>query len=214
MTFGQDGNGDAVENPHNVFDASLAAVAHLCAASPTDLNASEDALRAAIFTYNHSTVYVDAVMTRILYYDYALAAGGFSSDPSALLASPNFSACSAAIGDLETGQIDPRAISVLSGIVQTHSIHVCPLKSGHYQCVGGGSLASRPDCTESHHWYGRGVDIGSVDGVAVSSANAGRLCDRARADDLPSGGSQPPQCWLPVARVQRPARVLPRLRSH
>ena len=110
---------------------------------------------------------------------------------------PNFSACSAAIGDLETGQIDPRAISVLSGIVQTHSIHVCPLKSGHYQCVGGGSLASRPDCTESHHWYGRGVDIGSVDGVAVSSANAGAYAIVQGLTTFPAGDPSRPNVGSP-----------------
>lgn len=173
VIFGQDGNGDGVENPQNVFDASLAVVAHLCAASPADLNTSRDALRGALFAYNHSTEYVDAVTARIAYYDVALAGLGFSTDPTALLASPNFSACPAAITDLETGQIDPRAISVLAGILQTHSIYVCPLRSGHYQCVGGGSLVSNPLCTESHHWYGRGVDIGVVDGVAVTALNAG-----------------------------------------
>ncbi|MDH3369349.1 MAG: lytic transglycosylase domain-containing protein [Gemmatimonadota bacterium] len=196
VLYGQDGNGDGVENPHNVFDAALGAVAHLCAASPTDMNASEDALRAAIFAYNHSTEYVDAVMARILYYDYALAAG-FSSDPTALLANPNFSACAAAVADLETGQVDARAISVLSSIVQTHSIHVCPLKSGHYQCVGGGSLASNPYCTESHHWYGRGVDIGSVDGVAVTSSNASAHAIVQWLTTLPSGDPIRPNVGSP-----------------
>jgi hypothetical protein len=94
-----------------------------------------------------------------------------STDPSELLANPKFSTCAAAVNDLQTGQIDPRVISVLSSIVATHSIYVCPLKAGHYQCVGGGSLATRPDCTESDHWYGRGVDISVVDGQAVTSAN-------------------------------------------
>ena len=171
--FGQDGNNDGVQNPHNIFDAALAAVDHLCSASPTDMNASEEALRTAIFAYNHSTEYVDAVMERIAYYDIALTGLGFTADPTALLANPNFDGCPAAYTDLETGQIDPRAIAVMSAMVQTHTIYVCPLKSGHYQCVGGGSLATRPNCTESHHWYGRGVDIGSVDGVQVTSSNPG-----------------------------------------
>ena len=197
VLFGQDGNGDGIENPHNIFDASLAAVAHLCAASPVDMNASEEALRAAIYAYNHSTEYVDAVMARIAYYDIALAGNGFSGDATALLANPNFDGCAAAINDLETGQIDVRAISVMSAIVQTHSIYVCPLKSGHYQCVGGGSLTSNPYCTESHHWYGRGVDIGSVDGIGVSSSNVGAYAIVQWLTTFPAGDPIRPNVGSP-----------------
>lgn len=169
--YGRDANNDGLADPHNIFDAALAAVDHLCSASPTDMNASTEALRAAIFAYNRSTEYVDSVMERIAYYDIAFAGGGFSADVASLLANPNFSACDAAVRDLEAGEIDPRAVALMSAIVQTSTIYVCPLRTGHYQCVGGGSLAQRPDCTESHHWYGRAVDIGSVNGVAVSASN-------------------------------------------
>lgn len=172
VLFGQDGNADGIKNPHNIFDAALAAVAHLCAASPTDMNASEEALRTALFAYNHSTEYVDAVMQRIAYYDVALAGSGFSTDASALLAHPNFIVSDVARADLEAGIVDPRLIAVLSGMVQTHVVGVGGLKTGHSQCIGGGSLASRPLCTESHHYYGRGADIFTVDGQAVNFANA------------------------------------------
>ena len=171
--FGRDGSGDGIANPHNIFDAALGAVAHLCSSSPVDMNVSPEALRSAVFAYNRSSEYVGAVMARVAYYDIALGGLGFSADPTALLANPNFGACPGAVNDLETGLIDARAIAVMSAIVQTHSIHVCPLKSGHDQCVGSGSLAGRPNCTESHHWSGRGIDIGSVDGVAVTRANSG-----------------------------------------
>lgn len=195
--YGQDGNSDGVQDPHNIHDAALAAVAHLCSAAPVDMNASEDALRQALFAYNQSSVYVDEVMQRIAYYDIALAGFGFSADPSALLASPNFEACVGAINDLETGQVDPRVISVLSAIVQTHSIYVCPLKAGHYQCVGGGSLATRPTCTESNHWHGRGVDISLVDGGPVTSANRGAYAIVEWFTTFPAGDPTRPNVGSP-----------------
>ena len=167
--YGQDGNGDGIEDPHNVFDASLAAVAHLCAASPVDMNASEAALRTALFAYNRSSAYVNSVMERIAYYDLALLAGG--GDPTVLLANPNFTACDSAITELETGQVDQRVISMLSILTQRYSIYVCPFIGQHYQCIGGGSLATRPTCTESHHWYGRAADISMVNGQPVNASN-------------------------------------------
>ena len=74
-THGRDGNRDGVGDPHNVFDAALGAVSHLCASSPVDLDASEQALRDALFGYNRSIVYVDQVVERIQFYDTALAGG-------------------------------------------------------------------------------------------------------------------------------------------
>jgi murein DD-endopeptidase MepM/ murein hydrolase activator NlpD len=54
--FGQDGNGDGVANPDNIHDAVPAAVAHLCPEGHV-----ED-LRAAVYSYNQSDTYVDAVL--------------------------------------------------------------------------------------------------------------------------------------------------------
>ena len=54
--FGVDGNGDGVADPHNIYDAVPAAVRHLCPEGQiTDIEA-------AIFAYNHSYDYVDAVL--------------------------------------------------------------------------------------------------------------------------------------------------------
>ncbi len=54
--FGVDGNGDAIADPNNIYDAVPAAVAHLCpTGTVTDIET-------AIFTYNHSTSYVDLVL--------------------------------------------------------------------------------------------------------------------------------------------------------
>jgi hypothetical protein len=56
-----DGNGDHNADPHNVYDASLAAARYLCAAN-RDLGTPEG-LDEAIFSYNHSTSYRNLVLS-------------------------------------------------------------------------------------------------------------------------------------------------------
>ena len=107
------------------------------------------------------------------------------------MANPNFSACDNAVGDLEAGVIDARVLSMLAAIAETHSIYVCPLKSGHYQCIGSGSLEDNPTCTESHHWYGRGADISVIDGVEVSDSHAGAYGLVRWLATLPPNASRP-----------------------
>lgn len=64
--FGQDGNGDGRRDPHNMYDAALAAAAYLCAGG-RDL-ATGAGLRAAIYAYNPSSSYVEAVLAWIAVY--------------------------------------------------------------------------------------------------------------------------------------------------
>ncbi|MDY7106095.1 MAG: hypothetical protein S0880_33345 [Actinomycetota bacterium] len=57
---GRDGSGDGIADPHNYYDAALAAADLLCR---TGLDTStNDGLRAAIRRYNQSDVYVDEVI--------------------------------------------------------------------------------------------------------------------------------------------------------
>ncbi|MGI8873363.1 MAG: lytic transglycosylase domain-containing protein [Egibacteraceae bacterium] len=79
--FGQDGNGDGRADPHNVFDATLAAAAHLCWAPAPPSSGVKDLsdageLAAALFSYNRSQAYVSTVLGWI---DCPAAAG--VSDP-------------------------------------------------------------------------------------------------------------------------------------
>lgn len=62
--YGQDGNRDGVRDPHNVFDATLAAAAHLCGTAAVDLR-DDDNLDRALFSYNRSDEYVQTVRTWI-----------------------------------------------------------------------------------------------------------------------------------------------------
>ena len=57
-TAGRDGDGDGKRSPNDIDDAALAAASYLCGSR--DLS-SMDAQRAAIFSYNPSTYYVDLV---------------------------------------------------------------------------------------------------------------------------------------------------------
>jgi hypothetical protein len=55
-----DGTGDGTADPQNLFDAAVTAGVYLCRSGPG--LGSVDRLRAAVFSYNHSTEYVDAVL--------------------------------------------------------------------------------------------------------------------------------------------------------
>lgn len=66
---GADGDGDGRADPHNAFDAALAAASHLCAAG-ADLS-SPAGLAAAVRGYNRSDAYVAAVLGWIASYESA-----------------------------------------------------------------------------------------------------------------------------------------------
>jgi hypothetical protein len=64
--WGRDGNDDGKADPNNVFDASLSAAGYLCAGG-RNLRLPAD-LQAAIFSYNHSAPYYQAVVSWALAY--------------------------------------------------------------------------------------------------------------------------------------------------
>jgi hypothetical protein len=59
-SLGRDGNGDQVADPNNLFDAAVSAAGYLCL-SGGDLT-DPARLRQAVYSYNHSWAYVDAVL--------------------------------------------------------------------------------------------------------------------------------------------------------
>ncbi|MEU6346231.1 NlpC/P60 family protein [Streptomyces sp. NPDC046977] len=73
-TYGRDANGDGHIDPHNADDAALTAANYLCG-NGRDL-ADEDQLRAAVFSYNHSTAYVTDVLNAIHRYDVTVTTAG------------------------------------------------------------------------------------------------------------------------------------------
>ena len=68
--YGQDGNRDGVRDPHNIHDAVPAVVAHLCPYG------SVTNLEAAIFSYNHSSEYVQLVLEWAFRYTGPLSSFG------------------------------------------------------------------------------------------------------------------------------------------
>lgn len=69
--WARDGDGDGTADPQSFYDATAAAAAYLCAGR-TDLT-DEGQLRAAYFSYNHSTAYVEAVLSAARRYQGALS---------------------------------------------------------------------------------------------------------------------------------------------
>ncbi len=81
-----------------------------------------------------------------------------------ILNNPRITFSSNARGDLHMGIIDQRVIDVIDQISKGHTLRVGTLKAGH---TSGG--------TKSHHHYGRGLDIETVDGEIVRpTSNATR----------------------------------------
>jgi membrane-bound lytic murein transglycosylase B len=75
-SLGRDGNGDRVADPNNLFDAAVAAAGYLCLSGGGSL-ADPARLRQAIYGYNHSWPYVDAVLGWARLY-----AGGVATGPA------------------------------------------------------------------------------------------------------------------------------------
>ncbi|MEU5953237.1 lytic transglycosylase domain-containing protein [Streptomyces sp. NPDC047525] len=65
-TWAQDGNADGKKDPNNIYDAALAAGRYLCA-NDRDLSVDAD-LHKAILSYNHSTDYLNTVLSWLEYY--------------------------------------------------------------------------------------------------------------------------------------------------
>lgn len=57
-----DGNNDGVRDPNNAYDAALGTATYLCRAVPSGALDTEEALRRAFFSYNHSDAYVETVL--------------------------------------------------------------------------------------------------------------------------------------------------------
>src|SRR5918995_1801240 len=70
----RDGNGDRIADPNNLFDAAVSAAGYLCLGGDGDLT-DPARLRQAIYAYNHSWDYVDAVLGWARVYQGGVATG-------------------------------------------------------------------------------------------------------------------------------------------
>ena len=178
--WGRDGSGDGRADPHNALDAAAAAAAYLCG---PDGRLGDVA--AALRSYNRSDAYVAEVLATAARYDPAAPA---AASADALASHPRLVLSPAARADLASGLVDPRLVTVLGLAAARVEVAVGVIRTGHDQCVGGGSRAERPACRVSNHWHHRGVDLVAVGGrpVGVDNAEAAALVEMLRRlpDDL------------------------------
>jgi membrane-bound lytic murein transglycosylase B len=86
--LGRDGNGDRVADPNNLFDAATSAAGYLCLVGG-DLSGREG-LRRAVYGYNHSWAYVDAVLRWASLYEGGVAVGpAMAAGPPVAAAAPS-----------------------------------------------------------------------------------------------------------------------------
>ncbi len=136
---------------------------------------SQGGLRAGLFEHNHAQWYVDAVLgeaeqiegkCKASTVDWALTL------PNAVIAPINWSNLTLSNElekqDLDSGAIDPRIVGLLGAITQSHQITISALRSDHSQYTTEGNV--------SNHYYGRAMDIASVDGVSCTDTSPTAPC--------------------------------------
>ncbi|WP_139279912.1 lytic transglycosylase domain-containing protein [Rhodococcoides yunnanense] len=82
--YASDGNDDGIENPDNIYDATLAAGRYLCSGGEDLAEAADES--AAVFRYNNSPVYVADVLAWSA--AYRLAGDSVSDEPVDVAAPP------------------------------------------------------------------------------------------------------------------------------
>lgn len=136
--FGIDGSGDGAMSPHNVYDAALATVRHLCANGVT--LESDAALADALFSYNNSRSYVDEVLQWIGHYDEAGAAGGGT------LTSPQ-----GQIVDVRGIRVDVSIASTLEQLLAAADAEGLVLSGGGFRTRDEQIALRRAHCGTSHY---------------------------------------------------------------
>jgi hypothetical protein len=157
-SYGVDGDGDGVADVFNPADAVPGAARYLCANGGGD----PARLRTALWHYNHSHAYVEAVLDQAARYGQTFRA--VTANAAALLDNPNLTMTTAVRGDLAAGIVDPRVVAILAALSARHTVHVSVLRTGHSPYVAGTT-------SFSNHWFGRAVDIFKIDGQPVTAAS-------------------------------------------
>lgn len=154
-----DGNGDGAANIYDPADAVPAAAAYLKAAgAPGDY-------QRAIFAYNHAQWYVDEVQHIAAGYRALTQTPPTSVEPWQVIANPRITLSPIQRSDIAHGLIDPRIVSLLGLVAQTHTIYISALRSDHSEYTTSGNV--------SNHSAGRAVDIAMVDGAACTGTRNG-----------------------------------------
>ena len=161
--YGVDADGNGAADVYHPTDAVLGAANYLCRSGAGD----PSTLAKAIWAYNHADWYVADVLSRAAAYGIA-GLGTAPADVAALVEHPHLTLTAEGRADLLSGTTDPRVIAALAAAVAEHRIEVTVIRTGHSQFVRGTDRVS-------NHYHGRGVDISSIDGLPVSTANQAAL---------------------------------------
>ncbi len=136
---------------------------------------SQGGLRAGLFEHNHAQWYVDAVLSEAEQIEGKCTASTVDwalTLPNAVIAPINWSNLTLSNElekqDLDSGAIDPRIVGLLGAITQSHQITISALRSDHSEYTSEGNV--------SNHYYGRAMDIASVDGVPCTDTSPTAPC--------------------------------------
>lgn len=181
--FGVDGDGDGKVDHASPADS---------AATLARLIWSRGSLKAGIFSHNQAQWYVEAVMAesnrmtgtcKITHAAWPILYQGTASDEinwaNLTLSNPE------EMADVKDGRLDPRIMKLLAMITQNHQITISALRSDHSMLTASGNV--------SNHYFGRAMDIASVDGVSCTDvsptapcADLGRMMTLLPADIHPT----------------------------
>ena len=156
--FEVDGDGDGLIRRATIEDSAATLAREIW---------SRGDLRTGLFLHNQAQWYVDQALeqgdaiaghcqTRTVEWNLAL--------PTPTSAPINWANLTLSNGlemrDIQSGALDPRIMSLLGMITQTHRVTIAALRSDHSEYTTSGNV--------SNHFFGRAMDIAAVDGVSCT----------------------------------------------
>jgi hypothetical protein len=116
--LGRDGNDDGVADPNNLFDSAVSAAAYLCLSVDGSLT-DPAVLRQAVYNYNHSWPYVDAILGWARVYAGGVTVG--AGAPSGPAAAPGSSGTTGTAASATTRASTTRHATTTKGSTTTRS---------------------------------------------------------------------------------------------
>ncbi len=136
---------------------------------------SRGSIDAGVFTHNQAAWYVDAVANEadelagkcaVTSKEWTIILPG---DTASQINWANLTLSnSLELRDIQAGLLDQRVVSLLALITRDHQITISALRSDHSEMTASGNV--------SNHFYGRAMDIASVDGVSCTDTSTTAPC--------------------------------------
>ncbi len=136
---------------------------------------SRGSIEAGVFAHNQADWYVDAVAHEA---DQLAGKCAVSTEdwtimlPGTVAAQINWQNLTLSndleLRDVQAGMLDERITGLLALITQDHQVTITALRSDHSQMTASGNV--------SNHFYGRAMDIASVDGVSCTDTSTTAPC--------------------------------------